>query len=159
MQFLKGDTVILYIKEDGEFKPIGCLTSNNINETVEMLPTSTREGDGWKTSIPTTQDMTIDFEGFQPLDSTNVLGYLDLKIKKRNRERIEWRVASTQTSYVEEGFGYINNIGDANNVGELMSFSGSIQNYGMPSIIQTLLDLFQNGNGFLFQNGNGMQFN
>lgn len=160
MAFRKGETIILYIKVEGVFTPIGCLTSNGSDETVDMIPTTTRESNGWKTSIPTNQDLTINFEGLQALTgSEDTVTYLDLKVKKRSKERVEWQLKASDDSFTETGFGYINAISDSTPAGEFLTFSGTIQNYGIPVLIFGLLDLFQDGSGFLFQSGAGMLFN
>ena len=160
MAFRKGETVILYIKDEGTYKPIGCLTSNSSDESVDMLQTTTRESNGWKTSIPTNQDLTINFEGLQSLeDTTGTLTYLDLKVKKRSKVRLEWKLEASDASFTEEGFGYINAISDASPAGDFLTFNGTIQNYGVPLLILGILDLFQDGAGFLFQSGAGMLFN
>ena len=38
--FINGENRILYIKINGEFLPIGCLTGDSFSETVEMLNTT-----------------------------------------------------------------------------------------------------------------------
>lgn len=159
MGFEDGDLRILYIKEGSDFVPIGCLTTNSFTETVELLPTTTRESNGWKTYVPTTQDATIPFEGIQPSDSTGVLSHHDLKLKKRARELVEWRIGDDTNTYVDTGFGYIIDIGEVAPAGDLITFSGIIQNYGVPSLLIALGDLFQSGATFLLQNGQGLTFN
>lgn len=162
MAFRKGETVILYIKDGLVYKPIGCLTNNSSDESVEMLQTTTRQSGGWQTSLPTTQDLTINFEGLQSLvDDTDTLTYLELKVKKRSKERVEWQLKASDDSFVETGYGYINAISDSSPAGDFLTFTGTIQNYGVPVLIFALglMDLFQDGNGILFQNGMGMIFN
>ncbi len=63
MEFINGEIRILYIKQSGDFYPIGCLTSNSFSEDFETIGTTTRDNDGWATSRPTKQSYTISFDG------------------------------------------------------------------------------------------------
>lgn len=62
---ISGNDRVLWIKRGDVFQPVGCLTSNGMDEDTEMLPTSTRNSEGWRTSIPQMQGFTINFEGLQ----------------------------------------------------------------------------------------------
>lgn len=157
MAFFSGSIRILYIKVGSVYMPIGCLTSNPINETVDMLQTTNTANGGWTTSIPTTQSFAIDFEGIQEVDETK-LSYLELKKIKRLRQRIEWRIADADSVFVDEGFGYITQIGESNEVDGYLSFSGQITGYGEPSIIEINGDLFMDGEPMLFMDGTAMIF-
>lgn len=62
---IEGNERILFIKRGDTFYPVACLTSNGLEEDVEMLPTTTRNAEGWRTAIPQLQGYTITFEGLQ----------------------------------------------------------------------------------------------
>jgi len=62
---VSGNDRVLFIKRGDNFQPVGCLTSNGMDEDSEMLPTTTRNSEGWRTSIPQLQGYTINFEGLQ----------------------------------------------------------------------------------------------
>lgn len=62
---VNGNERVLFIKRGDNFQPVGCLTSNGMDEDTEMLPTTTRNSEGWRTSIPQIQGFTINFEGLQ----------------------------------------------------------------------------------------------
>ena len=62
---INGNDRMLWIKRGEIFQPVGCLTSNGMDEDTEMLPTTTRNNQGWRTSIPQLQGYTINFEGLQ----------------------------------------------------------------------------------------------
>lgn len=158
MDFFRGYIRMLYIKVDSAWKPIGCLTANPIEEDVEMISTTTRVSNGWRTSRPTNQGFNISFEGIQIKDETK-LSYLELKKLKRTREIIEWRIADTSENFVDEGFGHITNIGEANDAGEFLTFSGQIEGYGEPTIIEAIGDLWQDGTAMIFQDGTAMIYN
>lgn len=133
---LNGTFTILYIKWEDEFLPIGCLTSDGISEDTEMLPTTTRDNGGWKTSVPTVQSYSITFSGV--LINTNFSGgdftkvSLDrLRVLKRNRTLIEWQRKDTNLTFIDSGFGYITNLSDNANIDEMMTFEGEIMGYGV----------------------------
>jgi hypothetical protein len=157
MSFKKGDVRILSIRVEGEYVPVGCLTSNNLEESVETLPTSTRASGGWRTSVPTTQEYSIPFEGVQEHDDITILNYTDLKQLKRNRTRIEWQIDGGGLN-IDTGYGYITNINESNQTGEFLLFSGTIQGYGEPTLVLLNGDLWQDGNIMLFQDGTEMIF-
>lgn len=129
---IKGKLLILSIKVDGVFLPVGCLTSNSIEEESEMLNTTTRDNNGWETSRPTIQSYVINFEGiqintiFKDGDSSKV-SYDKLKALKRNRDLIEWQITGGET---ETGKGYITELSEASPVDGMLSFSGVITGDG-----------------------------
>lgn len=150
MDFVNGSDRILYIKIAGVYLPVGCLTSNGINETTEMIDTTTRENEGWSTSNPLVQSYNIPFEGLQ-VNSTvvggnfNVASYDKLKLMKRAKIRIEWKIQGKIFPVVDYGFGYISDIGESNVTGEFMSFSGSITGFGKPLTTSIGTVLLNNG--------------
>ncbi|MGB2525701.1 hypothetical protein [Flagellimonas sp. SN16] len=158
MSFFKGDVRIFSIKVDEDYIPVGCLISNDIEESVEMLNTTTRASNGWRTSVPTTQEYNIPFEGIQVLTDSSVLSYDYLKTLKRARTRIEWQI-SDNSSLRDQGEGYITDLREGNSVGEFLSFSGNVRGYGVPIVITLEGDLFQDGSVMLFQDGNEILFN
>lgn len=162
MTFIKGDIRILYIKRssDLDFIKVCYLLSNPIDEDVEMLPTTTRVANGWKTSIPTTQSITVGFEGIQMVTAEGeFLSYDSLKITKRTRERVEWKIEDDSGNFIDTGFGHIRNISESNQVGEFLGFSGEIEGYGEPTFTRDDGDIFMNGQTMLFQDGQTMIFN
>jgi len=62
---VQGNDRILFIKRGDNFQPVGCLTTNGLDESIEFLPTTTRNSQGWETQRPTTQNYSINFEGLQ----------------------------------------------------------------------------------------------
>ena len=69
---INGTYSVFYIKWQGNFLPIGCLTSDTFDEEIEMLDTTTVDNKGWKTSIPTKQNYNISFDGL--IKNTNFDG-------------------------------------------------------------------------------------
>jgi hypothetical protein len=133
MSFINGEIRILYIKKDGLYYPIGCLTSNSFNETVEMIPTTTRDNpNGWTTSRPTSQRYDISFDGLVDADPelADTVTYKYLKAFKRSRILIEWKIADDTLSNHEYGKGYITGLSDSASIDEFVSFNGSIEGFG-----------------------------
>jgi hypothetical protein len=132
---INGTYSVFYIKWQGNFLPIGCLTSDTFDEEVEMLDTTTNDNNGWKTSIPTRQRYNISFDGlikntnFDSGDSTKIS--LDrLKVLKRARTLIEWKTEDAQLVVIATGFGYITSLSNSANIDEFISFNCEIEGFG-----------------------------
>lgn len=132
---IDGTYSVLYIKWEGQFLPIGALTSDSFSEEIEMLNTTTRDNLGWKTSTPTRQSYNISFEGliqntnFDGGDSTK-LSLDRLVVLKRNRILIEWKTQDNNLVFVDSGFGYITALSKSASLDEFISFSCSIEGFG-----------------------------
>jgi len=130
-----GSYRILYIKEGIDYLPIGCLTENSFSEDVEMLDTTTRENSGWRTSQPILQSFNIDFSGLQintrftNADLTKI-SYDKLKVLKRNKTLIEWKIENTDLVFLEYGKGYITSLSETNAIDEFITFSGTLSGSG-----------------------------
>jgi len=137
MEYTNGEDRILYIKYLGSWLPVGCLTGNSLSESAEMLPTTTRDNDGWSTSRPTNQSYSVTFEGVQ-INTTvaggtfTVASYDRLKLLKRNKQLLDWKIQGSIFPVVDYGKGYISEISETSNVGEYLTFSGSLTGYGLP---------------------------
>jgi len=137
MEYYKGDDRILYVKVNGDWLPVGCLTSNTLSESSEMLQTTTRDNDGWVTSRPTMQNYSISFEGLQintvvAGGSFSVASYDRLKLLKRQKKLLNWKIQGTTFPTVDYGKAYITEISEASTVGDFLTFSGSMTGYGTP---------------------------
>jgi hypothetical protein len=137
MEFYKGEDRVLYLKILGNWLPIGCLTSNSISENVEMLQTTTRDNDSWSTSRPTNQAYSISFDGIQV--NTTIAGgtffiasYDKLKLLKRDRILLDWKIQGSVYPTVDYGKCYISEISEASAVDDFLTFSGSLTGYGIP---------------------------
>ena len=139
MEFTDGQDKIVYIKYLGNWLPIGCLNSNSLSETSEMLQTTTRDNNKWVTSRPVAQSYSVSFEGLQ-INTTvaggnfNIASYDRLKLLKRSRTLLDWKIQGTLFPVVDYGKGYITEIGEVATVGEFLSFSGAITGYGEPLV-------------------------
>ena len=160
MEYTLGEDRILYIKINGNFLPIGCLTENSFEENVEFLDTTTKDNLGWRTSRPLSQDYTVSFSGLQ-VNSTvaggnfDVASYDKLKEIKRGRILLDWKIQGTIYPVVDYGKAYISTLSESNVVGEFITFSGSLQGYGVPLMATTQLVLLNNGDPTkIVQDGN-----
>lgn len=151
MNFINGNDRILYLKTNGIYMPVGCLTSNGITEDSEMIDTTTRDNKGWKTQRPLVQSYSIPFSGVQ-INSTvvggnfNIASYDKLVAFKRNKLLLEWKIQGVKFPVVDYGFAYLSNIESTESVEEFMSFSGTLIGFGMPLTTSLATTLLNNGN-------------
>jgi hypothetical protein len=150
MEFIKGEDRIVYLKLNGAWLPVGCLTGNTLSESSEMLPTTTRDNDGWATSRPTMQNYSIGFEGLQvnstvAMGNFNLASYDRLKLLKRNKTLLDWKIQGVIFPIVDYGKCYINEISEASTVGEFLSFSGSLVGFGIPKVTTLGETILNNG--------------
>ena len=139
MTYFLGDDRILFIKINGIWTPIGCLTANSMSESSEMLDTTTRDNNGWSTSRPINQEYSISFTGIQINSTTaggnlSIASYDKLKSLKRNRILLDWKIEGNSFPVVDYGKCYISSLGEENNVQELITFSGTLTGFGKPLV-------------------------
>ncbi len=125
---------ILMIKISGTFFPIGCLSSNGIQESAETINTTTRQNtNGWRTMKATGQTYSLPFDGLiKYSDLTNLVSYRDIEDLKRARNNIEWKLENLQDGTVDYGDGLITSLQRNAATDEYISFSGTIEGYGEP---------------------------
>lgn len=139
MDYTNGEDRILYIKYLGNWLPVGCLTGNTLSENAEMISTTTRDNNGWNTSRPTNQAYTIGFEGLQ-INTTiaggnfSVASYDRLKLLKRSKTLLDWKIQGTIFPVVDYGKAYISEISEDSSTGEFLTFSGTLTGYGEPLV-------------------------
>jgi len=137
MNYYDGSDRVLYIKQLGAWLPIGCLTNNSISENAEMMPTTTRDNNGWSTSRPAMQGYTLSFDGLQ-INTTvapgnfGVASYDKLKILKRNKILLDWKIQGLLFPVVDYGKCYISELSEASAVEDFLTFSGVMVGYGEP---------------------------
>jgi len=136
-EFYKGADDILQIKVNDDWYPIACTISNSFSEETEMIQTTTRDNNGFNTSLPTNQGFTVDFEGIDTLAISVEAGkvtYNNLHAFKITRTKLEFRIGTVK---ILEGFGHITSLSKTSNVTELVSFSGTLQGFGDYKIFDT----------------------
>ena len=136
---INGTYNILYIDFGvGGFFPIGLLTSNSFSEEIDFLDTTTRDNEGWKTQVGTNQSYQITFSGlvintvFAKGDFTKI-SYDRLKLIKRGRELIDWKIQDDDLQFIESGKGQITAISSSSSIDEFISFEATIKGYGSPN--------------------------
>ncbi len=155
MVFIVGTFRILYIKQDDDYLPVGCLTSNSFQESSDMLGTTTRDNqDGWRSSVPTNQDYAISFDGVltDDLESDTVMTYYKIQTLKRNRTLIDWKIESVEGQY-EFGQGYISDLANVNSVDEFVTFNGTITGFGFVEAVEEGRLLLETGDFVLLETG------
>lgn len=132
---IQGKDSLFYIYYNSVWFPVACLKSSPLNEQSDELPTTTRDNNGWKSSLPTMQSYNIELDGIMTYDGENqsVLSYRKLRSFKRNRELIQWQRRTLDNLFVDTGYAYITAISDNDGVDGEISFNASLKGYGMPT--------------------------
>jgi predicted secreted protein len=137
MKPIKGIYSKFYVMKNGEYLPCACLTSSPINESVDMIGTTTRENEGWKTSEPTNHGYTIELSGLMVMDDSdsdnNVVSFRQLRAMHRNNELIEWKKETLDGYYIDSGRSYITSISDSDEADGFITFTASLTGYGKPN--------------------------
>lgn len=132
---------------DGEWVPVSCETSNSFSEDVDMIGTTTRDNEGWRSSLPTEQGYSFEISGQAVFRSSNdVLSYFVLREKKRNKELISWKREFMGDTYIETGQGYITNISDESPTMGLVTFNLSLEGYLKPEFADNRIVVLSNFN-------------
>jgi hypothetical protein len=134
---LSGNDSILFLRLQGQLVPIGCLTENSFSEETQMLPTTTRQTNGWSTARANNQNYSISFAGLQVFTVLGGVGLLSLdrlQILKRNRTLVLWEEVRGN-NLVQRGRGYIIQLDAENPVNQDALFSGVIQGFGAPELV------------------------
>lgn len=145
---IKGEESLFYIKKDDVFFPVGCLTDSPISEDVEMIGTTTRDNEGWRTSKPTNQGYTITLAGLMVEDDSdsgnNVLSYRELRTMKRDKILIDWKRETLGGYYIDSGKAYITTISDSDPADGFITFSATLLGYGRPEVSQKRIYILGN---------------
>ena len=133
---INGTNSILYLDIGQGFLPVGSLTANSFSESVETLDTTNIESGGWKTYVLTNQEYSIDFSGvaintLYNGGDTSKFSYDIIKIIKRNRILIDWKVQDNGGN-IDSGKCYITDLSSESNIDEFISFNATLLGYGVP---------------------------
>lgn len=139
---IKGENNILYIYDTDAYKPVACLTSNNLASTVSILESQTKCDPGVTTKTPGAFSYSVGFEG-QFIDTTTVGGdttkaswdfLFDLQ---QALSLVEWKIDTDVTNVDSSkyyGSGYITDLDNTAAAGdELTTFTGTIDGTGAVS--------------------------
>lgn len=159
MSYINGTYNTILIEWDGEYLPVGCLTAHDFSENAEQLDATTRDDNGWKRFTITNQGYSFNFSGltintnFAKGDFSKI-SYDRLKVLKRNRTLINWKIQTTDLTFVDSGQGYIIDLSTASQIDEFDSFECSVLGYGEPTSVSLKSYNLQDGNGNNIQDGN-----
>lgn len=68
--FIKGDNIILYVHDGSIYRPIACLTSNSLSQTVNVIESQTKCDPGVVIKGPGSMTYEISYEGMY-IDTTS----------------------------------------------------------------------------------------
>ena len=153
---IDGTYSILFIDYGFGFDPVGCLTSNGFSEEIETLDSTTIDNKGWKTQVLTNQSYNIDFSGVVVNSLTGVnnnkVSYDRLKIIKRDRQLINWKIEDKYST--ESGQGQIISLSTEANIDEFVQFSASLTGYGKPLTTAARIPSIEDGLSNSLEDGN-----
>lgn len=151
-QYYYGEDRIISILVGTNYVPVGCLTNNGFDESTDFIETTTVENGGWKSEKPIKQSYSISFEGLQVLTSVGsqlnlLISYDKLKILKRTKTLIYWKISAIDGSLVDTGRGYISALSESAQDGEWLTFSCAINGFGAPEFVSAISDGTSTGGG------------
>jgi predicted secreted protein len=127
-----GKTMVLRIT--GTPTVITNLTSNSLSFTTDMIDVTTKSSGTHKEYLPNFQDLTIDFEGVYTI-TPSTAGFEDLLTSKLDGTAVTWEFGTTVTGTPKwSGSGYITGLDVDAPMDDKVTFSGSIQNTGDPTV-------------------------
>jgi hypothetical protein len=132
---MKGENSIVYFWETSAYKPVACLTSNNLQSTVSMIESNTKCYPGVTKKTPGTFVATISLEG-EYIDTTTAGGDTAKKshdalfILQQAKTLIAWKIDTDVTdadSVKYFGNAYLSDLqADFGSGDELSTFSATL---------------------------------
>lgn len=135
--FILGDDVVLYIWDsvDTSYKPVGCLTQNDLNLTRNVIEAQTKCDKGLIVRQAGSTSSDISFDATYIKTDTTKSNFNDLLdfINVVNGTTQDWKMSSDQTSPTDYyGTGVLADLSLSSSSGdEFATFSGTIQNSGL----------------------------
>lgn len=140
MSLVRGENVILYVYDDGQWKPIICGRSCSIVTNAETIETSISGSGIWRTYEYAGMTWEMSIDAAVKFDVTNTLALSDMRAKQISREKILCRYERTDESanvYVDEGYGLITSVSDSGELDSVASFNVTIKGTGPITMIFT----------------------
>lgn len=152
-KYLQGDDIILYINTVNGYLPVMCLLDNPIEESTEVIETTSRGSGGFRSYIGGIQDYSVSFSA-HIINDPNLVSYEHIKQLKRSITVFDWVMRNDDYSFSETGKGFISNLSIQSATKELVTFSATITS----SIggISDVLVWSQNGFNIVSQNGSDL---
>ena len=133
--FIKGDDVILSIYDGSAYKPVGCLTSNDISFTRNVIEAQTKCNPGVIVKQAGSTSSEISFEANYIVTDASKNSFNELLdfINVINGTTQTWKMTSAQSSPVAyDGSGILADLSLSSAAGdEFATFSGTISNSGL----------------------------
>jgi len=133
---IKGELLILSVWDSSIYRPIACLTSNNLSETQNIIESQTKCDPGVVTKTPGAYSYELSAEG-EYIDTTSATGAITLASHDYLHEvfgtEVTWRLA---TGLTDKPFYYgtaiINDLsGDFASGDDLATFSATLTGSGL----------------------------
>ena len=133
--FIKGDAVILSIWDGTAYEPIGCLTSNSLSVTRNVIETQTKCSPGEIIRAAGSTSSEVSFEATyikNEGDKTNFEALLDF-INVASGTTQSWKMSTDQiTTPAYYGYAILADLEMSAAAGdEFATFSGTLQNSGL----------------------------
>lgn len=133
--FIKGDDVILSIWDSSAYKPVGCLTSNDISFTRNVIEAQTKCEPGLIVKQAGSTSSEISFEATYIVTDAAKTSFNELLdfINVANGTTQTWKMTSAQSSPVAYyGTAILSDLSLSSAAGdEFATFSGSLSNSGL----------------------------
>ena len=133
--FIKGDDVILSIYDGSAYKPVGCLTSNDISFTRNVIEAQTKCNPGVIVKQAGSTSSEISFEATYIVTDAGKTSFDELLqfINVINGTTQTWKMTSAQSSPVAYyGSAILADLSLSSAAGdEFASFSGTLSNSGL----------------------------
>ena len=133
--FIKGDDVILSIYDSSAYKPVGCLTSNDISVTRNVIEAQTKCDPSVIIKQAGSTTSEISFEAIYIVTDNSKTSFDELLafINVVNGTTQTWKITSAQLSPLAYyGTGILSDLSLSSAAGdEFATFSGTISNSGL----------------------------
>lgn len=142
---VKGENIILFIYDDGMWKPVVCGRDCSFETQAEEIETSITGSGVWRTFEYKALTWTCSFDGVILLDGVNELSLQDLRAYQYSRQKVLIRYQREDDAsnvYTDEGYGLLVSISDTGNYQDVGTFSIGIKGTGPLSsvIVPTPVD-------------------
>lgn len=151
--YVQGNDVLLYIRTAEGFKAVSCLIDNPLQESTEVIETTSRGSGRFRSYIGGVQDYTISFTAHM-VNELGLVSYEHIKQLKRNIIIFDWRLMATDGVIAETGTSFISSLSLNSSVNSLVEFSATLT----PSVggVSDILLWSQDGFNVVSQNGENL---
>lgn len=137
MANLLGKNEILEIKVASAWLPVGCLTTNSINRTIDVQDGTVTKCDDSPAPVLGRKTYEVTFDAVAVEDNTTKASYLAMVTAMNdshaNNTAINWRIATKDSASVityEYGRAYLTSLSKEAPVDGEVTFSGTLQGIG-----------------------------